>query len=491
MNCQDITRLVDSGKFSALAMSERREAEAHALSCQHCAPLWIMHASVAATQVPATPAELSVRCLTLAAAGKAAATPRRVSRVMVVMGGLIVLAAAASMLLVNVANAPAPQREEVASWAAPVAATTQQEPETPAPAAEPATPAVSQEQSTATVQRAVPLFPPPRDAEREFVARQKMALERLVELYPELTQAPSSGTMFVAAITLRANGTVLNHAMRTATRETARQVDEELHSRMPVDGGETLGDFAPKGTSLKDGRMLGANLSFRHLTVRNTYDPARSSVRVEEIMRAKHAELMLPVTAEGGSHVSILLSREGVILREVAGFMGKDELRQRNDWSPAERAEDMARTLGVSKDEIGLMGSKPVLDNETRRAVFVDYAWKRLPGESDPEYQQGGGRAFETGFDHAAALALVERVMPDAFMGAEVERALGMPAILLNEEGEVIRTARIKLTTDPDKPIRDAFPGISITSLNTVVLTNGKGARSAVMFIWHGAPAPK
>ena len=98
MNCQDITRLIDSGKYSALAASDKRDAEAHARTCSHCAPLWIMHASVANTRPPPMPAELAVRCLTLAAAGRQASSRGRISRITVATAGLVVFAAAAAML---------------------------------------------------------------------------------------------------------------------------------------------------------------------------------------------------------------------------------------------------------------------------------------------------------------------------------------------------------------------------------------------------------
>jgi hypothetical protein len=130
------------------------------------------------------------------------------------------------------------------------------------------------------------------------------------------------------------------------------------------------------------------------------------------------------------------------------------------------------------------MGSVPVYDNETRRVMLVDYAWQRLPGESEPRYRQiGWDRYGQQGIDTATALAVVERMMPDAFMGVEVERALGIPCILLTEEGEFIRTARIK-ASDP----RNAFPGISIAAFRMLVLKNGKGATSAIYFLWQGSP---
>ena len=76
--------------------------------------------------------------------------------------------------------------------------------------------------------------------------------------------------------------------------------------------------------------------------------------------------------------------------------------------------------------------------------------------------------------------------MPDAFMGVEVERALGIPCILLTEEGEFIRTARVK-ASDP----RNAFPGTSIATFRGLVLKNGKGATSFVYFLWQGTSPPK
>jgi hypothetical protein len=253
---------------------------------------------------------------------------------------------------------------------------------------------------------------------------------------------------------------------------------------LPNDGGELFVDYMVKGTRFADGRTLGADLSLRNLLVRNTYDPARSSLRVEEIVRAQHADLMLPSTGTGISHVTVLLSGAGAIKREVAGYVDTNALQEQEDWSAVKRAEIIARVLGISKDEIGLMGSVPVYDNDSKRGVFVDYAWQRLPGESAPQYRQGGWDRFgPEGVDTATALEVAERVMPDAFMGVEVERALGIPTILLSEKGEFIRTGRTK-SSDP----RNTFPGISIASFRMLVLKNGKGATSAIYFMWQGTP---
>jgi hypothetical protein len=73
--------------------------------------------------------------------------------------------------------------------------------------------------------------------------------------------------------------------------------------------------------------------------------------------------------------------------------------------------------------------------------------------------------------------------MPDAFMDEALEPAYGIATILLTEEGEFIRTARIR-SSDP----REAFPGVSIATFRMLVLKNGKGATAAVYFMWQGTP---
>jgi len=341
------------------------------------------------------------------------------------------------------------------------------------------------QQSAAISQGDIPLFPPQYGAEQAFEARHTMALEKLVELHPEVTEPLPAGMIYDAAILLRADARVLTHSVRTLAREELHFTRYDSNwGGLPSDGGEAFGDFAAKGTQLADGRTLGADLRFRHLLVPNSYDPARSDVRVREIMREQRAELMLPVTETGGRHVTVLLSAAGTIERDVPGFTSQDALREQEGWTAIRRAETMAGVLGVSKDEIGLMGSVSVFDEATKRGVFVDYAWRRMPEESGPQYRQiGWDRYNPQGVDVDTALAVVERVMPDAFLGEALERALGIPTILLTEKGEFIRTARVR-SSDP----RDDLPGVSIATFRMLVLKNGKGATSAVYFMWQGTP---
>jgi hypothetical protein len=56
MNCQDISRIADSGRIRTLPEAERIAAEAHVLSCSRCAAVWSVHSGLLALDVPPMPA---------------------------------------------------------------------------------------------------------------------------------------------------------------------------------------------------------------------------------------------------------------------------------------------------------------------------------------------------------------------------------------------------------------------------------------------------
>jgi hypothetical protein len=483
MNCQDVARLIDRGSFGAINATDRQGAEAHAQQCRRCALLWISHSRLAVSPVPAMPPELSRRCLALVTAARKVPVSRRAPRLSIVASGLVALAAAASMLGVGLSSKLAPNHDEaLTTFIAPPASLMPVASGVPSSAAAQALPVATQAQVASNAQREIPLFPPQVAADQAFTVRVESGREKFMQLHPEVTRPLPEGTHYDASILFRADGKVLDHSLRTLAREEMHSLRIDPDWRLPNDGGELFSDYIPKGTRLADGRVLGADLSLRNLLVRDNYDPARSSLRVEEIVRAQHADLMLPTAGAGASHLTVLLSGAGAIQREVAGYMDGNAWREQEDWNAMKRAEVMARVLGVSKEEIGLMGSMPVFDDATKRGVLVDYAWKRQPGESAPQYRQGGWDRFEPqGVDIATALQVAERVMPDAFMGQEVERALGIPTILLSDKGEFIQTGRTR-SSDP----RSTFPGVPIATFRMLVLKNGKGATSAIYFMWRG-----
>lgn len=483
MNCQDLIRITDSGKCSALEPRELREAEEHASSCSSCAPQWLASRHVESLAIPELPADLVGHCLSLADGLVQVQQPGRARRVTIVVGCVIALAAAAAMLVMNFVAAPSQHEEEGAGTALSGDAADPPPPEDPVVTGRSAA-SVTMQEPFVTTPGDIPLFPPQYAADAARASRSEMALKKLVELHPEVTQPLETGIDYDAVIQLREDGTVLIHEVRTMAREDRHWSRYDSNwGGLPDDAGDSFGDYAPKGKVLPDGRTLGADLFFTQLLVRNDYDPERSDRRVDEIMRTNRAELMLPVTETGGRHVSVLLTSDGAIEREVPGFMNVNAWREQEDWSVTSRAEAMARILGVSTEEIGLMGSVPVFDKGAQRAVFVDYAWRREPGEPAPRYKQIGWDQYTPqGVDVATALKVVERVMPDAF-NQEVEIALGIPAVILTEEGRFIRTARIR-SSDP----REDLPGISIATFRMLVLKKDNGDKAAVYFMWQGTP---
>jgi Ca2+-binding EF-hand superfamily protein len=101
MNCQDIGRILDSGKFGALSASERRDAEAHAHTCRHCAPRWGVHSRMAGMSIAPMPKEFAQHVQSLVAARARSNVIRFVPRTLIIASGFVVLAAAAAVATVK------------------------------------------------------------------------------------------------------------------------------------------------------------------------------------------------------------------------------------------------------------------------------------------------------------------------------------------------------------------------------------------------------
>jgi len=99
MNCQDISRALDAGDVNALSTAEQRACEAHAASCPHCGPDWIVFTRLAALPVPPMPQRLGTVCEAAAAARlRNISVPRRSSRT-VLLGAILMVGAAAAVLV--------------------------------------------------------------------------------------------------------------------------------------------------------------------------------------------------------------------------------------------------------------------------------------------------------------------------------------------------------------------------------------------------------
>jgi len=104
MNCQDLSRVLESRDVNALTADERHACERHAASCPHCEPDWVVFTRLAAMPAPPMPQQLTVRCEALAVA-RLAGNERRLPGWVVSVGAIVVVAAAA-MLIARLMSAP-------------------------------------------------------------------------------------------------------------------------------------------------------------------------------------------------------------------------------------------------------------------------------------------------------------------------------------------------------------------------------------------------
>lgn len=128
MNCQDLSRILDSCDVNALSADERRACETHAASCPHCGPEWVVYSRLAAIPAPGMPQGLAARCAALAAARLGGVSGRRPPSWTVLLSTILAVAAAAAVLVARLTSPPPKSvphiaiSEPIAPPAAPAAA---------------------------------------------------------------------------------------------------------------------------------------------------------------------------------------------------------------------------------------------------------------------------------------------------------------------------------------------------------------------------------
>jgi hypothetical protein len=103
MNCQDLSRILESCDVRALSMEERSACEAHAASCPDCGPEWIVYTRLAAIASPPMPRQLAARCEAAAVQSRNGVRP---SGRTILLGTILVVAVAAAMLVAHLASTP-------------------------------------------------------------------------------------------------------------------------------------------------------------------------------------------------------------------------------------------------------------------------------------------------------------------------------------------------------------------------------------------------
>lgn len=468
----------------------------------------------------------------------AAARARRRRRFLLVTTA-VVIAAAAAMLMPG--RDPEPQAQ-VAAVPAPVpeAAVVVPEPATasemaPAPVA--ATTAAQPELSIIAAQGGLPLFPP-----RTFRITGEtvdLALQKAVERHPELVEGPDTDSLYHLLLVMRPDGNVINSVARLAPRSETEAVMGELRRLMPrPDADNQLSAISgaqwSKHLVLPDGRALRTDVLFELGVVGDNYDPARaadrSSQKVEQLVRARHADLLLPADGAEVNQLTLLLTEDGQIEREKVervpvtdrqGGMPVPELPRTPadtvkvlETMVAASAQRVASTLDIEVERIGLIGNLRVQEGRNAvtddangnlvpfgqsRVLRVTYAWPRRAGESGPSLQGMGSPArFAQGLQQeraqkderqAAAIVIVERLMPEAFTVPNSEA--GTPVVALTAKGEVIGAVRLNNGGGQPSPrlvnqaLRQLHAGFQQGARsNTETLRNSSGATAQVVFAW-------
>lgn len=508
MNCQDIIRLVDSGSFATLTDMQRSEAQAHADSCRHCAPLWFAHSRLSALRIPPMPPELSVRCHTLAAA-RVHAEPRSASRgILYAVGGVIALAAAASILVadfIGKSTQPRPQTPALATVTphapAPVQPTLEVS-ETTAAATPPMEPARKPE----SAKEGLPLLPAPTSVNQERFARDHMAIRKVLDLYPQLVEGPElpDDQYYVVALTMRTDGKVLHNEMEVTAEAKVQEASARLtKTTMSITGSGSYSS-SPKGTEI-GGRVLRGNLALQSSVVSSNFDMAKTAATVQAIVRAERPDLLLPVSRNGLNVLTLFLSDDGKIQKEHLEPLRPEEMTKparvvRADEEAADLAQEIAGKLEMTADQFGLVGftfmteeprpaSEPGSAPAQPRALVVHYAWPRRATDAAPAIFQDLS-IRDRGIDLKAATIIVERLMPEVFKPrrepAEGENLylLPRPTVVLTAEGEVIRTEYLKIA-DMSLQTQNLAPGRVSSTATSVSLTNAAGYTADVFFCWQ------
>lgn len=492
-------------------------------------------------------ARVGERSITAPAGGSAvipltAARARRRRRFMLVTGA-VVIAAAAAMVLRDRNPAALPQ---VTTAAAPAPALIE-EPAQPvvAPAAVPASapePVPPPPQVAVVAPDGLPLFlPRPRVI---TAATQELALQRAVERHPELVEGPETDSLFHMLLVMRRDGSVINSIARLAPPSQSRAVMEELRRLMPsirtTGAAETVGAASISGarwnkhTALPDGRALRTDVWYELGVFANDFDPARgadrSSQKVEQLVRARYADLLLPSDAPEVNQLTLLLTEDGQIEREKVervavaerpNAMPMPELPRTAadtmkllETMVARQAERVASRLDIAVERIGMIGDLTVRDGMQAvtedangnlipygqsRQLRVLYAWPRRADESGPSHEFIGAPArFAQGLQQelkesdqrlAPAITIVEQLMPDAFTLPNSE--VGTPLVVLTAKGEAVGAMRLNTRGNEQagsraisKAAQQLRPGCQLSVSAMETLRNKAGATAQVMFAW-------
>jgi beta-lactamase regulating signal transducer with metallopeptidase domain len=236
----------------------------------------------------------------------------------------------------------------------------------------------------------------------------EIAFDALLRAHPELLASQHRDGWYSAAVVLRPDGSVFRSGLRYADDRSrayrdildlrylpAVSLDPRNAARPAAAGSQTFIELRRAGDAGPDGRVLPNHLIFLYGVLPAGYDEQRSLLPVWEGVLARHSELLLPREAAFANSVTLLMSEDGRIAREVVELGTREDILR--------RAPDFTQ-LGIREQDIGVRGTTTLtrndysevdeapLDQQLLRAalwsamgvrdeLIVHYAWPRRRDE--------------------------------------------------------------------------------------------------------------
>jgi len=377
-------------------------------------------------------------------------------------------------------------------------------------------------------------------------ATARLVWQAVVNQFPEIVNGPERDGIFVIAIALRPDGSVVRSGLRYSERESDWYANQQaLRELMPVDAGEISGllanlGYQRKGAAVLDDRILKGRVVLNVQMVPANWDETRDSGLVQRAVIQRHANLFLPPSGDHINQLTVVMNEKGEIARErvealtvehqgaMATVLGQCRLPPRaGDFGEYRISVDegvaVFGALGVGPDQVGMAGSmrlsvpisaavaaqspRPVIGADgIERGVVLDtpelevcYAWPRRPGEP------AGGTPLawdsiprprnRTPPQMLQVYQLTEQYFPS-----------GSPAdgnwMLLTYDGKVLRTGHVELHRDEaltSTYVERMLPGIKVGSsegwAHTVTPKNpgemhDEIISGSVFFLQPGSPLP-
>ena len=318
----------------------------------------------------------------------------------------------------------------------------------------------------------------------------RLVWQAVLTQFPEIVDDPERSGIFVVAIALRPDGSVVRSGMRYAEQESDVNANQQaLRDLMPKDVNAISGmadmAYRRKGATVLDDRVLKGTVRLDATMVPSNWDETRDSGLVQRAVIQRHADLFLPRSSDHINQLTVAMNEKGEIVGERVetltvehqGTMSRVTSGCRlpsgaGDFatfgiSPQEGAAIFAG-LGLAADQVGLAGSlsaslpvnQAAVSQSPRLAVGADgiargalpvsdlpvlrvcYAWPRRPGEpvggTPLAWDSIPRPRNEVPSQMRQVNQLVEQYFPS-----------GSPAdgnwMLLTYNGEVLRTGHVEL----------------------------------------------